>query len=238
MKKLVFIAVLLSIPAMVFSEGNTTNQSFSRSKKLLLQKVYHDHLETFYCGCPFGRDKNVIPSNQYSPKRDNKRSRRIEWEHIVPAEAFGRSFPEWRDGDPACVDNGNSPFNGRNCARKVAVEFRYMEADMYNLVPAVGEINGDRSNFSYGIIPGEPREYGPCDFEIENRKAEPREEIRGDIARTYFYMDWAYPGRGIISDKNRKLFEAWDKGDPADPWEIERCKRIENIQGNENPFVK
>ena len=51
-------------------------------------------------------------------------------------------------------------------------------------------------------------------------------------------MDWAYPGHGIISKKNRKLFEAWDKGDPVDAWECERCGRIEGIQGNENPFVK
>jgi deoxyribonuclease-1 len=113
-----------------------------------------------------------------------------------------------------------------------------MEADMYNLVPAVGEINGDRSNYSFAEIPGEPREYGACDFEIVNRKAEPRPEIRGDIARIYFYMDWAYPGHGIISRKNKKLFEAWAKQDPVDAWECERVKRIEAIQGNENPFVK
>jgi len=102
----------------------------------------------------------------------------------------------------------------------------------------VGEINGLRSNYSYAMIPGEKREFGNCDMEIENKKVEPRQEIRGDIARTYFYMDWAYPGHGIISKKNRDLFDAWDKEDPVDAWECERCKRIGKIQGNENPFVK
>jgi len=29
------------------------------------------------------------------------------------------------------------------------------EADMHNLVPAIGEINGDRSNYPYGNIRGE-----------------------------------------------------------------------------------
>lgn len=48
----------------------------------------------------------------------------------------------------------------------------------------------------------------------------------------------SYPGHGIISKKNRKLFEAWDKEDPVDYWECERSKRIESIQGNANPFVK
>jgi deoxyribonuclease-1 len=50
-------------------------------------------------------------------------------------------------------------------------------------------------------------------------------------------MDAAYPGHGIISDKNRKLFEAWNKEDPVDDWERERARRIEQVQGNPNPYV-
>jgi deoxyribonuclease-1 len=65
-----------------------------------------------------------------------------------------------------------------------------------------------------------------------------RPDIRGGIARTYFYMDAAYPGRAIISEKNRKLFEAWAREDPVDAWERERVRRIEERQGNKNPFVK
>jgi len=51
-------------------------------------------------------------------------------------------------------------------------------------------------------------------------------------------MEAAYPGHGIISDKNRTRFEAWDKEDPVDDWERERAKRIEQIDGNRNPFVQ
>jgi deoxyribonuclease-1 len=136
------------------------------------------------------------------------------------------------------VDSKGKAFRGRNCASKVNRLYRYMQADMYNLVPAIGEINGLRSNYSFAMIPGEKREFGQCDMEIEDRKAEPPPEIRGDIARTYFYMDAAYPGRGIISKKNRKLFEAWDRSDPVDDWECERARRIERLQGNVNPIVK
>ena len=39
-----------------------------------------------------------------------------------------------------------------------------MEADLHNLVPAIGEINGDRSNFTFEHIDGEERVYGACDF--------------------------------------------------------------------------
>ena len=64
-----------------------------------------------------------------------------------------------------------------------------------------------------------------------------RKEIRGEIARTYMYMDSVYPDRGIISKKNWELFDAWNKSDPVDDWECERPKRIEKIQGNRNEIV-
>ena len=112
-----------------------------------------------------------------------------------------------------------------------------MQADMYNLYPAIGEVNGRRSNYSMAIIEGEERDLGQCDVEIKNKKVEPKESVRGEIARTYLYMDSVYPGRGIISKKNRKLFDAWNQSDPVDDWECKRAKRIEKIQGNVNEVV-
>ena len=108
---------------------------------------------------------------------------------------------------------------------------------MYNLFPAIGEVNGLRSNYSMTIIKGEVREFGECDVEIKKRKIEPRDEVRGDIARTYMYMDSVYPGKGIISNMNRKMFQEWDQSDPVDKWECERVRRIERIQGNRNEIV-
>jgi deoxyribonuclease-1 len=218
--------------------GNTFNQSFNRAKKMMLQQVYHDYHTTFYCGCDFNSKRQVFHTNGYQSKKKWKRAKRLEWEHVVPAHAFGQSFREWREGHPECIDSKGKSFKGRNCTRKMVHKFRYMESDMYNLVPAVGEINGLRSNYSFTMIPGEKREFGLCDMEIEDRKAEPPEYVRGDIARIYKYMDAAYPGRGVISKNNRKLFNVWDRQDEVDAWECQRTRRIENIQGNENPFVK
>ena len=59
-----------------------------------------------------------------------------------------------------------------------------------------------------------------------------REVLAYEIARTYMYMDSVYQGRKIITKKNRKLFDTWDKSDPVDEWECERARRIEKIQGN------
>ena len=70
------------------------------------------------------------------------------------------------------------------------------------------------------MIPGNQYRFGECRTKIEDRKIEPRPEVRGEIARTYFYMERAYPGHGIISNKNEKLFQAWDKADPVDEWNV------------------
>ena len=95
------------------------------------------------------------------------------------------------------MDSKGKPFKGRNCAKKMAPAFRFMEGDLHNLQPAIGEVNGLRSNYSMAMIEGEAREFGACDVEIADRKIEPRPAIRGDIARIYLYMDASYPGRGI-----------------------------------------
>jgi len=220
--------------------GNTTNNSFNKSKKLLEKVIYKEpeNRIDLYCGCKYDEKKDVdFNSCGYKPEKDNNRAHRIEWEHAVPAEAFGQSFKEWREGDSNCVDNKGKSFKGRKCAEKVNLEYRLMQADMYNLYPAVGEVNGLRSNYSMAMIPGGQYRFGACKTKIEDRKIEPRPEVRGDIARTYMYMERAYPGHGIISGKNEKLFQAWDKADPVDEWECERASRIAKIQGNVNLVV-
>lgn len=220
--------------------GNQWNDSFSGAKKILEKQVYSNQRLTFYCGCPFDGQKMIQPCADYTPKKEGTRAKRVEWEHIAPAAHFGQSFKEWREGHPDCVDKKGKAFKGRSCASKVSVPYRYMESDLYNLVPAIGEVNGLRSNFRFDMITGETRDFGSCDMEIDSkaRIAEPPQKVRGDIARTYKYMDESYPGHGIIAGASKKLFDAWDKLDPVDAWECQRCKRIEEIQGNENLVVK
>ena len=112
-----------------------------------------------------------------------------------------------------------------------------MEADLHNLVPAIGELNGDRSNFKMGLIIGEPRAYGRCDFEVDFklRTVEPVKDIRGDIARIYFYMRDQY--QIDLNMQQNSMFKVWNKADPVSAWEIERDRRIHKIQGNRNPYI-
>jgi len=220
------------------TEGNTKIDSFDKSKTLLKQMyISAKYFTEFYCGSTFDEYFKLDHSKSgFHFRKNEERGNRVEWEHIVPAESFGQSFTEWRDGHPSCVDSKGQAYKGRKCAAKASKEFERMEADMYNLVPAIGEVNGDRSNYSYGMIEGEKREYGKCNMEIEDQKAEPPDEHFGDIARTYMYMESAYH-RGVIAEKNIKLFEAWNKMDPVDKWECERARLIEKIQGNKNMIL-
>ena len=107
-----------TVPSSPSYNQNTRITSFSKSKKLLL-KVYKKHPVTLYCGCTYEGNKPNLSSCGYIPKKNNKRANRIEWEHVVPAHAFGKSFTEWRNGHPKCVKKNGKKFKGRKCAEKM-----------------------------------------------------------------------------------------------------------------------
>lgn len=50
-------------------------------------------------------------------------------------------------------------------------------------------------------------DFGSCDMKIDNKKAEPPENARGRIARSYMYMESAYP-RYKMSKSQRQLMSA------------------------------
>ena len=229
---------LVAMPVHAAQKGNRNIQSFTKAKRIMMREIYRGHQKTFYCGSQYTQGNYVIHNNGYVPKRKSKRARRLEWEHIVRLDSFGHKFSEWRDGHPRCLDSRGRPFKGLNCAEKMNIKFRFMQCDLYNLVPSIGEISELRSNYNYGMVPGEKAGFGNCDIEIAHSEVEPPAEVRGDIARIYFYMDWAYPAYDLIAEEDRKLFKTWDQQDPVDEWECKRAKRIEEIQKNENPFVK
>lgn len=217
--------------------GNARFESFAQVKRLLLESVYADHRLTLYCGARFHADRRVDPPPGFTTAKHHQRAARLEWEHVVPAENFGRFFPAWRDGDAQCVGRDGRPYRGRRCAEKTSPEYRRMQADMHNLFPAIGAVNAARSNYGMTMLPGEPSAFGSCAMKIAGRKAEPPDAAKGTVARASLYMAAAYaPFR--LSAGQRKLFHAWDRLFPPDDWECERERRIARLQGNGNPFVR
>jgi len=211
-----------------------------QTAKKVLKRIYRKVGVDFYCGCRFDDDEELAGrfridrSCGLEARTTTPRALLIEWEHIVPAYSFGKDRECWKKTD--CEFEGKR-IKGRKCCEKTDPQFRLMESDLHNLVPVPGEINNDRSHYFFGEIEGEKREYGTCDFEVDFKKqvAEPREEIRGDIARIFLYMEkqWNIP---IPYDK-RTLYEKWNRLDPPSTFEIRKNDLIEKAQGRRNPFI-
>ena len=235
---IVFFAILLSqfISSKSISfEGNQKIETFYESK-IILRDIFQNHQYTFYCSCSYEHKKPIFKACGYKPYKNFKRANRIEWEHVVPASRFGKKFETWKNGNLKCIKNGKK-FKGRKCTRKINRKFRLMEADLYNLQPTIGEINQQRQNFKMSIIPGEKRNFGKCDFEVQNKFVEPSPNIRGDIARTYFYMADTYSNYIKLTKSELSLFLKWNEADPIDEWECKKSKLIENYQKNLNKFI-
>lgn len=212
--------------------------NFNDAKKYLrtqVRELYDGR--TVYCGCKTNARNVDLDSCGYKVQKNRKRAARVEWEHVVPAEAFGQSFVEWREGSAACGTKRGRKVKGRKCAEKNP-EFQRMEGDVYNLFPEIGELNGLRSNYSMAEIVGSVGRFGAgCPVRLEGRKFEPADSAKGVVARTYLNFENRYPGHGIVSDKNRKLFEAWDQAHPVSPVECHRWRVLEGVAGYPHLFI-
>lgn len=193
--------------------------------KRILPRVYSGMEVDFYCGCRYQGKAVDWASCGYQPRKSETRASRIEWEHVVPAWVLGHQRQCWQQG-------------GRKACGDQDPLFQMAEGDLNNLVPAVGEVNGDRANFAYGAWEIHPRPiYGQCrslvDFKL--KRFQPREEVRGAAARITLYMHQRYGLR--MSQQDRQLMCAWARQYPVDEWERQRNKRIVQWQGEGNFLV-
>ena len=236
---LIFSVFALKTYAQAY-QGNQTITSFKKAKKTLMKKVEDTQSTTLYCNAHFDQDKTIHLPNGFTATKHKKRSKRVEFEHVVPAENFGRNFKAWREGDPSCgvnKKNGN-PIKGRRCAQKVNQTYQLMQADMYNLYPAIGSVNAIRQNYNFAELGAQVKSsFGRCNFKVSKRKVEPPQAARGRIARAYLYMDQVYP-KYNMSKTQRNLMRSWDKKYPVTLKECKRYRKIRKYQKNDNPIMK
>ena len=199
-------------------------RNFDNAKKVL-PAVFAGMEEEFYCGCKYTGKSIDWQSCGYIPRKNPERASRLEWEHVVPAWVIGHQRQCWQQG------------GRKNCSENDPV-FQAAEGDLNNLVPSIGEVNGDRSNFSYGAWASKPSPmYGQCQtiIDFKNKRAQPREEVRGSAARITLYMHQQY---GLaMSKQDKQLMCAWARQYPVDDWERQRDQRIVRKQGRGNPLV-
>ena len=181
-------------------------ENYREAREIFWDELYPSGGETLYCGESFS---------------DHNRNH-INIEHVFPM-----SWVAWT------LNCGE-----RKRCRNNSDEFNRIEADLHNLFPAREDINEARRSHPFGNVSKEKRKYGSCDFEIDHHKrvVEPREEVRGDIARAMFYMANRYDLE--IRDKQYRILQEWDKQDPVTTEEKKRNKKIKSLQGNANPFIE
>lgn len=220
------LLLIISLPA--FAQ-NTRVPDFNNAKKIL-KKFDIFNQETLYCGCKISGNKVDKSSCGYQEPKSSPRAGRVEWEHVVPHSFMARSF---KYDKKACGKKAK-----RNCLEDSYPELSFMVSDLYNLFAEDGYINALRSNKPIEELSSSDVSFGKCDIKMNKRGFTPRKEVKGQVARVFLYMQSAYPKVNIISNKNQKLYEAWDKMYPVSKSECERVKFIEKLQNNENKIVK
>lgn len=208
-------------------------KSYASAKRRLYSRIKDE--QTFYCACPTNLKLRTFDEQScgYLPRNDNKRAHRLEAEHILPASWIAKFHP----GETCWVADKETCGSSRQCCLKNDARFKTAHNDLVNLIPTIGELNADRSNYIYSEINGEVRNYGVCDFEVKSSKryVEPKEDTRGDIARVYFYMSETY---ALVFPENlKKRLDRWNSEDPISEKEIKRNKSIKKTQGTANHFV-
>jgi hypothetical protein len=134
-----------------------------------------------------------------------------------------------------------------------------MRGDIHHLFPTRIEANSARSNFPFDEIPDNQTNKW---FYLENESStipssnidlyseldsgsrfEPREDHKGNVARSIFYFWTMYQDRAKVSDDAsffngmKDVLLQWHDLDPVDESEVNRSIAIEDVQGNRNPFV-
>lgn len=251
MKLISLLFIYLCITTNLYAEsGNTKFKDFNNATKQLMNNVYSKvQSTTIYCQAKF-RNKTILNISEYTDKTNILR-KGLEWEHIVPAQNFGKNFIEWTHGDTKCIERGIS---GRDCAKTVNKQYQYMQSDLYNIYPAIGFINAKRSNFHFkdgdtrvtqvitfanNLFNDDKYEFGKCSIviDIKEKTVIPPNYTKGIIARTYLYMDTAYR-KYRLTTKQKDLFSKWNKAYPVTQRECHRAKLISKIQGNHNKILK
>lgn len=133
-----------------------------------------------------------------------------------------------------------------------------IKSDIVHVLPTDGYVNNRRSNFPFGEVNSVSYQsangyckLGSCKTAGYNGTVfEPNDEIKGDIARIYFYMitryesscgGWGndvftntYPG---LTTWTLNMMMRWSKDDPVDEREKQRNNAVYEVQGNRNPYV-
>jgi endonuclease I len=124
--------------------------------------------------------------------------------------------------------------------------------DAHHIRPTDASVNSSRGNLDFDNGGSQHSEATGCYY--DNNSWEPRDEVKGDVARMIFYMAVRYEGGSGEEDleladntnsspsgqpyhgKMSTLLQ-WNMEDPVDDFEMTRNNKIYSYQQNRNPFI-
>ena len=134
-----------------------------------------------------------------------------------------------------------------------------MYTDLFHLYPSDGYVNGRRGNDPFGEVGSATytsnngySKLGTSSFPgYTGQVFEPTDSMKGDFARTYFYMVTAYDNKvaswvsphlagnsyPAFTTWTIAMFLKWNSEDPVGPREKARNEAVYGIQHNRNPFI-
>jgi deoxyribonuclease-1 len=194
--------------------GQQTYKSYDDSRRIFWSKLYPEGGTELYCGVGFDAARRATVPGQ-----------KLSVEHAFPADAIAETAP-------GCTD--------RTC--KEGRVQRAM-ADLQNLWPALQSVNSSRGRTRFGVLPATTKPRFPDVCPAFRRDAgppplvEPRDAVKGDVARSLVYMHFVYglPLEQAVSD--RDLLLTWMRIDPPDAEEVRRNALIDQLQGTTNPLL-
>lgn len=132
-------------------------------------------------------------------------------------------------------------------------------SDLHNIFPSKVNVNSERGNCAYGEIEDSDTDLWfyqsiqqnimpSQDIDLFSEKDEedcffePRESVKGNIARAMFYFYAIYQSEANAENPNffapqKAILQQWHEADPVDQQEKTRDSLIASFQGNSNPFI-
>ena len=229
------ILLLLFLTLSLLARGFDAPDNRSQAKNLL-KMIDLDYKKTQLNGCDYHYDATscmditIVESKSCTIEHGPES---VAWVQVVPGEYFGRDFACMRK--PTCSNSWEKKkFGSPICCRRVNAQYREMEADLYNLIPVVSAFARFQEGKPFGLVKKPLHRVG--EIKIGATKIEPPDDVKGNIARVYLYMQDRYGLK--LSKAEQKVFLQWHESDRVDEHECALSQIIHTVQGSRNRWIE
>lgn len=251
MRKALLLLLVLPLTALAQPAGYY-NSALGKNGQQLRQALYN---------IIKNHNSQLYPLWQFFPQTDKKANGKV-WDIYsdIPngTPPYEYTFSVQQCSNVLSPNNEGDCYNHEHTWPQTYFNSEYpAQSDLFHIYPTDGLVNGNRSNYAYGKVNSASwtSQNGGKLGNISTAGApsgmafEPRDEYKGDIARTYFYMStryysedgtwktWSMANGAELKPWAAAMLLQWHQADPVSAKEIARNNAIYGIQQNRNPFI-